>query len=369
MKKSKLLLSLIILLMGHAMSTGCKPFKMEAKFDWSATLSAPVEYPMTVIKGWIGGNDYTQGLSDWGINNAGWGNEGRSIASGPDGKGVPDSLHLFWRSFAEHKFYKGSFALPKEKITAWFKEGFMDTYFDTVRKETYKVFIVGMGPEGRVTVWLQGGSGMQQEIARFRATEVLVKKEDLPEEEAYLFNEGFDESVMTDSMIIKKHYKAKLAQYGLPDPALYDDYEQRYQWQPVLELSGEGSTVSSGSIYMCNGEKQFRYQDEFPYKESRAIPYLFFLGWRDKTGKGHASWIVLTEDKDYWVRFKKGEDAMLPIDFERSEIRKAFKEKIDPNRPSKLVIRIPEPEKRVVEIFLQQDSITVPIKNIRHITN
>ncbi|MDH7463417.1 DUF2931 family protein [Chitinophagaceae bacterium 26-R-25] len=340
---------------------------MEERFDWSATLSAPVEYPVTPIAGEIWGSDYGQGLSD-GIINVGWGNDAGLVGAGPDKKAVPDSLYLLWRSHAEHKFFKGSFALPKEKITALFKEGFMDTYFDTVRKATYDLFIIGMGPEGRVTVWLQGGSGMQQEVAQFRAKEVTVKPEDLAPIEVYLFNDGFDESVMTDSMIIKKHYKDKLAQYGLPDPALYDDYEQRYQWQPVLELSGEGSTVSSGSIYMCNGEKQFRYYDEFPYKESRAIPYLFFLGWRDKTGKGHASWIVLTEDKDYWVRFKKGDDAMLPIDFERSEIRKAFKEKIDPNKPSKIVIRSEHPEKEEMEIYLEQDSIRVPLKNILHLT-
>ncbi|MDH7464189.1 DUF2931 family protein [Chitinophagaceae bacterium 26-R-25] len=340
---------------------------MEEKFDWSATLSAPREYPMMVIEGDIGNNDYKQYLNDFGFTVGGWGNEGGIVSSGPDGKAVPDSLHLLWRSHAEHKFYKGSFALPKEKITALFKEGFMDTYFDTVRKETYNIFIVGIAPEGRVTVWMSA-RGMQREVAHFRAQEVTVKVEDVAPIERYLFEKGFDESVMTDSLIISPRVQNKIAQYGLPDPKIYDDYAQHYQWQLVLELSGEGSTVFSGSIYTCNGEKWFRLHEEFPYLESRAIPYLFFLGWRDKAGKGHASWIVLTEDNEYWVRYKKGENSRLPIDFERSEIRKAFKEKIDPNRPSKLVIRSEHPEKEELEIYLQQDSIKVPIKNIVHLT-
>ncbi|MDH7464190.1 DUF2931 family protein [Chitinophagaceae bacterium 26-R-25] len=340
---------------------------MEEKFDWSATLSAPQEYPVTVIEGDIGNNDYKQYLDGFGFIPVGWGNEGGTVSSGPNKKDVPDSLHLLWRSHAEHKFYRGSFALPKEKITALFKEGFMDTYFDTVRKETYNKFIVGMAPEGRVTVWL-AGAGMQREVARFNAQEVAVKAEDVAPIERYLFEKGSDESVMADSLIITSRVKNKIAQYGLPDPKIYDDYAQRYQWQPVLELSGEGSTVFSGSIYTCNGEKWFRLYEEFPYQESRAIPYLFFLGWRDKAGKGHASWIVLTEDTEYWVRYKKKGISRLPIDFERSEIRKVFKEKIDPNRPSKLVIRSERPEKEEMEIYLQQDSIKVPIKNIVHLT-
>ena len=113
-----------IIILWSTIFSSCQEQKMEEKFDWSGTLSAPQEYPIEVYKGSLKTNDYSQHFKNWGIINTGWGNQGGTVVAGPEKKLVPNSLEITWLSFAENKFYDGKFELPKEKITALFKEGY-----------------------------------------------------------------------------------------------------------------------------------------------------------------------------------------------------------------------------------------------------
>ena len=58
----------------------CQNKKMEEKYSWSGTISAPQEYPMEIYSGGIIANDFTYPFDAiWGTQNTGWGNEGSKM--------------------------------------------------------------------------------------------------------------------------------------------------------------------------------------------------------------------------------------------------------------------------------------------------
>jgi hypothetical protein len=91
---------------------------MEKKYEWSADISAPREYPIEVYTGAVGGAFFSQ---MGGFTNAGWGNAGSvDYIKAP----LPDRLDMTWLSYVDDKFYTGDWKLPTEKIQELFDEGF-----------------------------------------------------------------------------------------------------------------------------------------------------------------------------------------------------------------------------------------------------
>ena len=161
-------------------AAGCKnktkAQKMNEKFNWTGTVSAPEEYPMEVYEGAIIADDFTFRFDEmWGTQNTGWGETGGVFSIDREQMDAPDSLKFTWLSLIEKKFYSGSWKLNKDKIARLFREGFVNDV--THKKDTYKMIKVGLAPKGLVVVWLSG-TGFQTEVGSYQATETALKKDD-----------------------------------------------------------------------------------------------------------------------------------------------------------------------------------------------
>lgn len=349
-------LTTIIILFSTIISS-CQEQKMEEKFDWSGTLSAPQEYPIEVYKGALKSSDFTQYFKNWGIINTGWGNQGGTMVVGPDQKSVPNSLEITWLSFAENKFYDGQFDLPKERIASLFKEGYTDPV--TNEKETYKNIVIGLAPKGTVVVWLLS-TGIQTEVARFKARETQIDIESVSGDDRYMFDKSYTASVLADPMIIRPEIKEKLNAEGYPPATVYETYEKKYSWSPKLELPNEQATFFA--FEMCNGEKEFNGSINFK-ETNRAIPYLFFINWKDNTGQKYTAWLALTKEANYWKKYKNGGISKLPLDFEKSEIKKVFEEKLDTKSVSEIIAKVNNDNTDVI-LAIKQNGKEILLKDV-----
>jgi Protein of unknown function (DUF2931) len=331
---------------------------MERKFDWSGTVTSPQEYPVEIYDGQLIAEDGSFSFSSiWGTTNKGWGNRGKAMS----GKllNLPKKLSFTWYSIVEKKFYKGTWVLPYNDIVSLFTEGY--TYNN--EKKTFNGFIIGLAPKGMVVVWV---AGLQQiEIGRYQAEEISIDptKEKIDPNDAYIFRDGFAESVLNDKQIMKPEIKAKITKLGYPSHQLYDSFRERFNWHPLIELPSDAKILSV-LIKMCNGEIAFYENGIIDQNKKRAIPYSFEIIWEDKLEHNFICRIAFTKEKDYWDNYVATGQTTVPIDFELSEIRSLFGQHVK-NNDFVLRIRVEEINKtkddwkQEVQLQLANNQITI----------
>lgn len=340
----------------------CKAQHMEEKFDWSATISAPKEYPVEVYQGEVSGKSYGQNLSHLGPIAVGWGLSGATVSGGPDAKDLPDYLGLTWVSFADRKVYSGQFHLPKDKVLKLFKEGFANEL--TRKKETYNAFIVGLAPKGNIIVWVAGG-GNQVEIAKFTAIETKIDTTKLSEEEKHMFTHKYVDYVLSDTSIIEPQFQDKLKSQVDVNPLPYiATYRERYNWVPKVVLP-IGYHLTNWSFMLCNGEKEYiSAGDHIETKESRAIPYLLNVMFTDDGKNRYETDIVISQDKNYLPNLQQnGLATYLPVDFDANEINKIYRMQLNKALPAELLINI-YPKEKKLNLKLVQDKLNIPVEHI-----
>ncbi|WP_240723688.1 DUF2931 family protein [Flavobacterium sp. J27] len=278
---------------------------MEQKFDWSATLSAPKEYPVQVYRGEITAKDYTQSLSGFGDINYGWGEEGGTVVMGPDLKSIPDSLEIAWHSFVDQKNFEGKWALPKEELIKLFNEGIVNKV--TNKKITYNKFVVGLAPNGLVVIWLSSVRG-QVEIAHYKAKEVSVNVETISEENKPIFSKKYNDVVLSE---LNNEYNTfeRIKKKEYPKTDLYEGYRLRYLWKPLIELS-DNEMLINFVMHTYNGEIEIessnkKEQLNVSYKERGVLKYLAF-GWIDKEQKKEVGcWLEEFNENELFNAYKK----------------------------------------------------------------
>lgn len=289
---------------------------MEEKFEWSASVSAPQEYPMEVYSGKIGNNhDNFYFNSLWGTICTGWGNSSGKMTE--QFFSVPNSLEFTWLSIVEKKFYSGKWKLPKEKIAELFRKGFMYNG----QKETYNSFLVGLAPNGILVLWISGDN--QIEIGRFQAKEIQIDPKDIDHNHAYIFENNFIDESLNDTSLRGVKVRERIERDGYPLQGIYDTYRIRYLWKPIIFLPKNNELISF-CLFMCNGEKEF-FEKKIPSGfSSRSIPYAFEIVWKDQNEQTFICRIALTEAKDYWSDYLVSGELIMPLDFEKNNIRTFF---------------------------------------------
>ena len=224
---SKLKILLLFILCSFSVAS-CQNKKMDEKYNWLGTISAPEEYPMEIYKGAIIADNFTYGFDAiWGTQNTGWGNEGGTMSVETQKMDIPNKLEFTWYSLVENKFYTGKWDLDKEKIKTLFEKGFTDQ--DNGKKTTYTNFIVGLAPKGRVVLWING-AGNQREVGVFQAHDTLITQEKAYDNAKYMLKEGFAERMLKDPSYktFKPEIREKIEKKGYPSPEIYDAYRERY---------------------------------------------------------------------------------------------------------------------------------------------
>ncbi|PWJ98918.1 Protein of unknown function (DUF2931) [Flavobacterium araucananum] len=333
---------------------------MEKKYEWSANISAPKEYPVEVYTGAAGGYFFSQ---MGGFSNSGWGG---GVGDTNIEATLPENLDITWLSYVDDKFYTGEWKLPTEKIKKLFDEGFHSRPGSKLEIDNYSIIKIGLAPKGMVVVWVMG-AGHQVEVARFQAHETIIDPKLITEDEKYMFRNGYSQHRLENNFVISQDVREQIKQYGYPLPEVYEQYREKHNWKPKVILP-EGSKITSLYIKMCNGEMEDPYDLPVDQK-NRAIPFSFQIFWSTGNGKQEqrfVSRIAFTHDKEYWAKYLEGGENEIPVDFDKNQIRKLFKEDIDKNGALELVIKIdPNIEiksERVTDLYLEQAGEQYPIK-------
>ncbi|AYN05688.1 DUF2931 family protein [Flavobacterium sp. 140616W15] len=333
---------------------------MEKKYEWSASISAPREYPVEVYTGAAGGYFFSQ---MGGFSNTGWGG---GVGDNSIKATLPENLDMTWLSYIDNKFYTGEWKLPTEKIQQLFDEGFHSRPDSDSERDNYSIIKIGLAPKGMVVVWVMG-AGHQVEVARFQAHETIIDPKLISEDERYMFRNGYSQHRLENNFVISKDIREQIEQYGYPLPEVYEEYREKFNWKPKVILP-EGSKITSMYIKMCNGEMEDPYDLPIDQK-NRAIPFSFQIFWSVGSGKQErefVSRIAFTNDKEYWAKYLEGGENEIPVDFDKNKIRKLFKEDLDKNKIIEMVIKInPNVEiksERVTDLYLEQDGKRYEIK-------
>jgi len=226
--------------------TGCTTTMSnnDTEFDWKATESGPENYPMQIIDGtfrYHGDPDNGLYVPSGAALYEGWGIMRSSHNVGPDLKPLPDKLDITYFSFAENKFYQGSFDLPYEKILSLFREGVEHNKEDP----TYQRIMVGVAPGGAVAVWLLGngikevffGQALEADIDWEKAIEI-----DLEDREEFVKEEIVD--------TVGPEVLADIQKNGIPFHQ-WALYRTQYNWLPTFAVS---HTPKEFGMAFYNGE-------------------------------------------------------------------------------------------------------------------
>lgn len=302
---SKLKILLLFILCSFSVAS-CQNKKMDEKYNWLGTISAPEEYPMEIYKGAIIADNFTYGFDAiWGTQNTGWGNEGGTMSVETQKMDIPSKLEFTWYSLVENKFYTGKWDLDKEKIKTLFEKGFTDQ--DNGQKTTYTNFIVGLAPKGRVVLWING-AGNQKEVGVFQAHDTVITQEKAYDNAKYMLKEGFAERMLKDPSYktFKPEVREKIEKKGYPSPEIYDAYRERYSWKPSVVLPNEAEWIDFG-MTNYNGEQENLFNESLTKDthKKRAIPKFCGFYWRDQNKNRYAVWIDSFDEKEIFDLFQK----------------------------------------------------------------
>ena len=341
----------------------CQNKKMEEKFKWTGTVSAPQEYPIEVYSGALIADDFTYSFDAiWGTQNTGWGENGGLMNVSEEQMQVPNKLEFTWYSLAEEKFYTGKWNLDQEKIFKLFKEGFKSYHSGKLVTNTYDELIIGLAPKGKVVLWAMGEKE-QREIGVFQAHDTIITKEQGYEDAQYMLEKDYAKKRLKSDVLMTSDIKESIGLHGYPPVNIYDLFRDLYYWTPKIVLP-DGYTLTEIYISTCNGESEsiISGTDDTIEMKNRAVPDRLSIGFKDKNGKEYGASVVFTENKDYWRNYVQKGLKTIPLDFYLNEINKLFKEKVNPKEPSEIIFKI-EPDSKNIELYIEQKENNIPLKN------
>jgi hypothetical protein len=298
---------------------------------WEEMCNAPQGYPIEVYKGGLEKRNAQGNILDSRWLNAslctgfeGWGASGGGMSRSWF---VPTHLNCIWLSYAENTFYKIDCAIDHDKMLKLFQEGYPNSMWfrnDGSRvKDYFNSIITGFAPGGVVVIWL-AGANRQVEIGRYKGVKYTVDPKEiagLEQETHVLFEQEFRDGIMSDPNVVPP--KVQQANKNKPIPyGLWDTLRIRYLWRPVFEAQDDGVFYF---VYfeMVNGEKEDLF--DISLKENRftprALPSLFNIYWKDRTGQRYGA---------------------NDIEFDKQEIATAYKElfKEDKEAQAELVFTV-----------------------------
>lgn len=355
-------LTLLLLLMSvSAMATGntLKKFlgaKM-TKFDWQATDSAPVNYPMEIAGGSLGYHDDSGSLY---VPNGssiahGWGIGRGSHIVGPDLKPLPKNLNITFFSYTENQFYQGRFDLPYDKILKLFQEGYDDP-IDGGR-ETYNALVVGVAPGGAVAVWAQGALrttevffGQAEKIAgnwdSIRGNALISREEYVRKRLTFWLSPVTPDGDRDVNSPQTQQALAALRKNGVPI-GLWNTYRTHYRWQPLFT----NMPVADGLIHdikYFNGEQDYLYYplEKGIAENTRPVPKELHFVWA-----------------------RPGRGLLIELYFNEAEILAAFQKLGANNQPLQLEMRLDTADgKAAFTVWLRNDKEAIELERtaIKH---
>lgn len=367
-KKIIFFLSTIVVCIGIV---SCKYFMSEKKYKYDTAASCNPDYGIYLHTGVFkspGGSIipiYSNNLS------GPLGSTGSPNVIGDGFNSVPNILKIGFYSETEDKFYEGEFDLPYEEIEKMLQEESDNPFYKnktfqdaqsgkTLRHMKYNVLSVGITIGGKVTLWINGESRNQMEIACFQAKEVQTDWKSVFEqggrEESFKYN--LDQVF---SPKVKNEVLTKTLPFNL-----WDEYRKKYNWCYKFELPA-GGKLDDLYMSMINAEAECKYNTT-PTLENdpltkRSLPYNLEIRLHDAKGNKYLSWIVFTESDQYLKNiYKSGGGQKYPADFREEEIYKVF-QSLDKNKPIDIIYKVNDTYKEI-KIVVKQGEKEIPLKRV-----
>ena len=250
----------------------------QENFSYVVTVTAPKSYPCEVHIGYLADDNKKLicGIPKTGMENGGWQYDGD--AGGMGGNIIPSHINLTYVAYAEKKFYKLDADLPKDKILAAFRRGFLiqgnEKDANGVYRlipSTYDTFTVGLAPGGMVVIFLGGSDRI--EICRLQAKETFVDVNDFYQNADNENNEQFFESWF--KLAVPDSIQTQIKEKGIP-LGLYDQYRKKYKYRFLFTPYDDKDVIDTEVDRYYNGEViGFLQPEEIAKKEYRnqGIPY------------------------------------------------------------------------------------------------
>ncbi len=149
------------------------------KIKWLAEVNADEYCPVEIYYGFlIDSKGEKQSIPTGEYLQGGWGSYGGTMSDGDEKRKVPEKLEICWFSYAENRFYKGTFDLPQKKMYDIFKKDYGKTKSPSGedKKNEFNTLLLGFAPQGMVTLWITGIG--QIEIGTYQAQDFLMDWKD-----------------------------------------------------------------------------------------------------------------------------------------------------------------------------------------------
>ncbi|MGD9202732.1 MAG: DUF2931 family protein [Chitinispirillia bacterium] len=325
-KKEYYNIPLIILLIIALIITLYLGIRNMNRFDWLATECAHERFPMQIVRGdFIFKNGSSFYIPDGYESYRGWGEEGTTHVAGETFKPIPAKLYIHWFSFIEDKFYEGTFDLPYDKILKLFREGIEDP--DGNGRNNYRRIMVGLAPEGEISVFLSGIGATVEVVNNLRAKEVQTDWKKLTTNRRDRYIRMFLCGILNDTENMLSEEKEKMLDEAMDDKkvdkvikegipkGLMDSYRQQYPWKPIMTNCKPDYML----IRTFNGEFEcYNFINPINTRINRGIPKKLEASWWDLKGTEYYAEILLNEEKtitDFENFFKDVTDEETEIEF------------------------------------------------------
>jgi hypothetical protein len=265
------------------------------KYGWLPSESAFKNYPMHMVSGSFMLNDGASvDIPSRDVMQNGWGEVGSIYLVGDKIKPLPKRMEISYFSFTEDKFYGGAFDLPYAKIHNLFQRGIESP--KTGKMVTYQKVIVGLAPEGRISLWLLA-EGEVLEVATFQAAEKIIDWKVVLDND-HISRKAYIEKVLKRTL--SDDQISELNKRGLPRNII-ESYGKQYPWN--LEIVG--CRFLNLWLKTHNGECEF-FNPKGPRsnRTNRAVPKTLDIEWQNKMGIKYIANILFDEYESFLV-YKK----------------------------------------------------------------
>jgi len=253
------------------------------KFPYMVTFSAATDFPSEVHEGFLADEkkQLICGVPKAGTEEGPWQSDGSEAGMGGDI--IPSHLDLTYVSYAEKKFWRVDADLPKAKILAAFRKGFIvkgtpgEKGNQSLVHETFGRLTIGAAPGGVIVVWLSK-IHHRMEICRLQAKEVVIDVNDFYDNPHNRTQKEFFDELYKIS--VSDSTKAEIAKNGIPY-GLWDKYREKFNYRFLLRPYDENDHFTFQSQQYFNGEANLFYPPYFDKNEytTASLPYILNAGF------------------------------------------------------------------------------------------
>jgi len=284
MKKALFFILTILLLIN------CKQLEnMNDKYEWLVETGADKGYPMEILSGsfiYENGEEVgipsgmTLGLGSWWLSS----NSG-TIISGEQFRPIPVKMEIEWYSYAEDKFYTGSFQLDQQKLLEYFRKG----HTHCVKKEVEGVnfdFLIGLAPGGQVYLYLSGANiilvhqfkGQEIQVSNFKEVMGFPAHVEISKQE-YVQEYIKDMPEQTQQEIVEKRISMDI----------WDKLNKKYHWKLTWEMKDTPSYKLNAKFVgsdFINAESIYcTPTDYFINADAKPVPYEMLSNFESSAGR------------------------------------------------------------------------------------